>query len=373
MTGSNDNSLCSILLGSAIALFFGIALGLPATGHAQKSPSWGKETQNPVGAQQLIPSLKSDEAYTERYLFNVDLDGGGHIGIDFTISNLGWGDGHGAVQVRVKRPDRPNYSFKKELSKGKWNYSKDHFMIDMANTRVEASNDKQFVLTHTNKGTNIRLVFDKELPIWKPGSGQLRKGSKLYKLHLIAASADVTGTVEHEGKTQKVDVEDTGYSDHVMTNIAPYNLAKRFARFRTRTNGVFIAWREIHFTDEYGGGKTRFVVMAYKGQYIFSAIDPPMTVGRTKNDPASGYTFPMQLQINANSGGDEIKLAMHGSDFKRQDLLDKYGYTAKLLASSVTSPYRYTVNCQHNLKMSIGGTTATISGDSHFTLDYLNE
>ena len=92
-----------------------------------------------------------------------------------------------------------------------------------------------------------------------------------------------------------------------------------------------------------------------------------------RKDPKSGYKFPMALQIDGKSGKDSVKLVLHGKSFRRTDLLAKYGSAAKMIASTVSNPYRYDVKCKYSLQLVIEGAKATVSGRSHYVMDFINK
>jgi hypothetical protein len=341
--------------------------------HAQtRGWSQGSATSTPT-VSDMIPTMSGDEAYTERYGFAVDLDGGGHIGVDWTISNLGWGDGKGAAAVRVYLPNQDRYNFKKDVDEDDWTFSKKKFDIDIANTRVRARGKNSFLVTHNGDGVSFRLTFTNTTPMWKPGTGEIKVEDGYYKFNILAPRANVEGKVTIGGKTIEVKGTRSGYADHVATNIAPFDFAHRFSRLRTYNDDVFVMWREIKLHPDYGGESFTWVVVGYKDQIVFSDDDARIRFARMRNDPKSGYKFPMAIQIDAKNGKDSIKLIMKGSDFKRTDLLASYGAAAEMVASAVSNPYRYDVDCKYALQMIIQGAKAQVSGESHYTLDYINK
>ncbi|MFW5968781.1 MAG: hypothetical protein ACOCV2_14750 [Persicimonas sp.] len=334
---------------------------------------WNDGADSTPTMSDLIPTLAGQEAYSERYSFAIDLDGGGHIGVDWTISNLGWGDGHGATDVRVNLPDKDKYTASEKVKKKNWSYSKDSFELDIADTRIEAKGDDAFVLTHKGDGVSFELTLTNTVDMWRPGSGKIDTDDGYYKFNLVAPRADVSGTVTIDGESHEVESTRKGYGEHVTTNIAPFDLAKRFSRLRTSKDDVSIMWREIDLEDDHGGDSQTWIAVLYKDKIVFSDPDADIRFGRVRSDSDSGYRFPMDIQIDGRSGDDSVKLIMRGKDYEREDLLESYGAAAKAIASAVSKPYRYDVTCKYQLQMDIGGDRAVVSGDSHFVLDYLTD
>jgi hypothetical protein len=350
---------------AAFALLAALVL-LPSTAFA-KVDGWttGKGSSRP-SMKDLIPRMSADEAYSERYGFSVDLDTGGHIGFDFTISNLGWGDAHGAAGVRVELPGKKKYKFRKKKDEGDWSYAKDRFNIEIAGTSVRGSG-KKFKLRHNGR-VKVNLTFENAMPMWRPGNGQITTDEGYYKFSIIAPRANVSGTVEIDG--EKIEVKGTmkGYGDHVATNIAPFDFAKRFSRFRHYNGDVFVVWREITLTN---GKSFTWLMVGYKDKIVFGDGNAKIRTAKAKKDGA-GYTVPWAVQIDGKKGGDSVQLVMRAKKQKRRDLLKSYGSAAKLVASTVSKPYQYDMDCEYTLKMTIGGAAATIKGRSHYILDYVN-
>lgn len=360
----NSKFLKSILcfsLGAAL-----MALSVPAF-----AASWGSAKGGTPTMKELIPKMSGGQAYTERYGFAVDLDQGGHIGVDFTISNLGWGSGHGAVQVRVDRPGQKKYRHSEKLGDGDWSYSKDKFSLDISNTQVDQVGNNGFRVRHDGS-TKFDITFTNKMPMWKPGSGRVKSGEGYYQFNLIAPRADVKGTVTQGGKTVEVTGKRAGYADHVATDVAPFNFATRFSRLRNYNDDVFVFWREISTTDDFGGGSVTFVMIGYKDKIVFSDANASWKGGQFKVDPKTNYRVPLSIQIDGKSGKDSIKLVMKGRRYTRTNLLDSYGRAAKLVASAFTEPIRYKIKCEYQLEMNIGGARAKIDGKSHFVVDQLN-
>ena len=139
-------------------------LVLPSTAFAG-TQGWGEGggSSSPEPSD-LAPSMRSDEAYLERYSFSADLDNGGHIGFDFTISNLGWGDHKGGVTVRVKWPGQGKYEYRKKKKKGNYNASKSTMFLDIANTSVTAVGSDEIQPKHTGD-VDVHITFDNRIPL----------------------------------------------------------------------------------------------------------------------------------------------------------------------------------------------------------------
>jgi hypothetical protein len=359
----------STLLGLLLACAAFIAL--PGESHAGTN-SWGSGSGTP-SVSELVPKMSDDESYTERYSFSTNLDNGGHIGLDLTISNLGWGDAHGASTVRIKWPGRTKYAFKKKVGEDEWTHSKSHLDIDIADTRVTTTDGNKIRLRHKSNKVEFDITFRNRIPMWQPGTGQITTEDGYHKFNLIAPRADVTGEITFGDKTYDVKGSRSGYGEHVATNIAPYDFADRFSRFRDYDDDIFVMWREIKLTEDYGGKSVTWILIGYKDKIVFSDANASMRFARMRKDSESGYRFPMALQIDAKNGADEVKLVMKGRRFKRKDLLESYGSAVKSIASTVAEPYQFDIKCNYQMQMTVSGATAKVSGKGHYVMDYIND
>jgi hypothetical protein len=357
------------------AMWLGVvSVTLFASGVAEaKTTGWTSGAGSKPNVKELIPKMASEEAYTERYVFSTDLDGGGHIGVDFTISNLGWGDGHGASAVRIYLPNEKRYDYKDKVNEGKWSYKKDTFHLDISKTQVWSTGPDTYRIKHDNGSVKLDLTLKSLVPMWRPGGGAIKVKDGYYKFTVVAPRAEVTGKVMVGGKWRDVKSERAGYAEHTATNVAPYDLATRFSRMRAVDDDVLIMWREVRVAKSYGVRSYTFAMVAYKDQVVFSDPGAAIKFGSLRRDAKTGYQVPLSVQIDGKSKEDAIKLVLTGTSYKSEDLLDSYGSAAKTVASMVSKPFRFTVPVTYALQMTIQGATATVQGKGSVVFDYVNQ
>ena len=174
------------------------ALAVVAAPMVAEADGWG-EGNRAATASDLIPSMSSGQAYTERYSFSVSLDDGGHIGMNWTISNLGIRNGYGAAQVSVRHPDIDNYSSSERESRRNWSYDDNGFGLDIADATIEAVDDSTFELGYDGDGVRVELTFQNTIDMWRPGDGGLENGSDFYRFTMVSPRADVTGRIVDGG------------------------------------------------------------------------------------------------------------------------------------------------------------------------------
>lgn len=352
--------------------FVFVAQAVVAQTAVAQTQGWADGQARAARMADLVPRLSGGQAYSERYNFSVDLDGGGHIGIDFTISNLGVGNHRGASSVRVRLPGQERYNYSDQVRRRSWTYAQDRFMLDIAKTSVEAKGNDTFVLKHDGD-VKVELEFKNTIPMWKPGNGEIRVGSDgYYRYTLSAPRANVTGRVRIGETWHEVRGTRSGYGDHVATNVAPYNFAKRFSRFRHYNGDVFVIWREIQLEEEFGGQTFTWVMVGHKDEIVFADANATLRHGNVRPDAATGYQVPHSLQLEARRGSDTLTLQMVGSKVDKRDILASYGRAARLVAGAVSNPFQYNVQSRYTLQLNVGGRPASTTGNSHYTIDFIN-
>lgn len=319
----------------------------------------------------LIPEMASGQAYSERYNFSVDLDGGGHIGMNWTISNLGVRNGYGASQVRVRHPDASDYNHSERETRSNWSYNENSFELDIADATIEAVGDGEFELEYDGGDVKVELTFENVIDMWSPDNGTVEQGSDFYRFTMVSPRADVEGRVRLDGEWHDVTGSQSGYADHVVTNVAPYNLAQRFVRFRQYDDDVFVMWREMALTDDYGGGTPTWVMVGVGDEVAFSG-DATVRYGNLERDEETGYDIPHAVQVQAESGSDTLDLRLRKDDHDRTDLLEQHGRIARMIAGSVSDPFQYDVHGDYRLEVDVGDNQLRTLDSGRVTIDYLN-
>ena len=339
-----------------------VLLSAPMTTTASASGS--------VSVNDLIPSMSSGQAYSERYSFAVDLDNGGHVGMNWTISNLGIRNGYGAAEVRVRHPDIDDYNSSERKRRSDWSYDEERFELNIADSTVRAVDDGVFELRYDGGDVRIELRFENTIDMWRPDA--IESGSDFYRFTMVSPRANVTGRVYIEGQWYDVAGTNSGYADHVVTNVAPYNLASRFTRMRQYDDEVFVMWREVGLTDDFGGGSNTWIVVGVGDQIVYADTNPEVRYGDLERDDETGYYVPDAIQVLSQQGDDELRLTLRRNEHHRTDLLAHHGRMARMVASAVSDPYQYDVHGEYALQVNVGDRRLRLMSDGHVTIDYVN-
>lgn len=360
----------------ALTLLLGLLL-LSGTAAAEEPvvQEWKDGPVSPASPRDFIPSPSSAEAYIERYTSSVDLDGGGWIGAYLTISNLGVGDNHASVRVRIQLPGRDKeFEYTKKVDAADWSSAKGELDLKIAGFQLKGQDNKHFsmALDDSASGVKMELAFTNNLPMWKPGNGRIDVSNGYLAYGMLAPRASVKGRVFIDGEWREVVSTRGAFADHASTDVAPYAFANRFSRFRTFNGKLTLAWREIKLAPEYGGRSMTWILVGYKDKIVFSDAGAVLKTGRVSTDSVTGYKIPYAVQIDGKSGKDSVKIVMRASKMKRTDLLESYGTVARMVAGAVSKPFRYEFPSEYTIQMNIGGATATLKGTGSYSFDIMN-
>ena len=347
-----------------------LAVAPPASAETK---GWDAGNSTRPTMNDLIPEPADGEAYSERYGISAKLDGGGKIVVNFTISNIGWGNQKGAAEVKVKLPDHEDYQFNKKVDRDKWSYAKDRFKLDIADTVIEGNEDGTFALHHDGE-VDLEMTLSSDVPMWRPGRGRVEVDDGYMAMDIFQLRGTAEGTVTIDGNKREFKSTRDVYADHVSTDIAPYNLANRFSRTRVYDDDhdLFFLWREIKLTGEHGGESVNWVMVGYKDQIVFSDANAEVKFGKVRKDKV-GYSIPYAIQIEGESGEDNVKIVLRAQDMRRKNLLRNYGSVVKTFAKTVSEPYNYYFHCKYAVEMDIQGAKATVRGKGGYVVDYLNK
>jgi hypothetical protein len=356
----------------AASILLGL-VGLPIESRAQTSGFDGGADRSPT-VDDLSPALSDGEAYSERYSVSFTSERGVEVYLNWSISNLGWGDHHGSAKVTVKFRERPDYTFQKTVDRKAWSTDEEGFGLDIADTSIAARQEGGFQIHHAGE-VSLELTLRGGCPRWSPGGGRIEVDGGYLERRVFGLRASAAGRIKVDGEWREIAADEAVYGDHVRTDIAPYGLADRFSRARIvdGDRDLMVVWRETKLTEAHGGESVTWLVVAYRDEIVLADPDAAITFGRIRRDGEAGYRIPHAVQIEGEQGGDTVKLVMRATRRTGTDLLAGYGRVAKLLASSVSKPYSYYFDSDYQIEMAIGGRKASVRGEGGYTMDILNQ
>ncbi|MBW1809314.1 MAG: hypothetical protein JRJ87_14050 [Deltaproteobacteria bacterium] len=334
-----------------IAFVMLIALPDLALGASSVS-SFGKVKS--VGLADFQPHLKDNESYSEAWGHGVWTDDGRFmIGVDFVISNLGIGDHNGAVSVQYVDDAGKKTKCKVDYDDDEWSWSKDRFALKFGSNTVQG--DKAGLQISVRcKNLKINLKYENEVEPVKPGSGQLRFGENdgTYNMVFTSPRAKVTGTVIQGNK--KTMISGIGYADHSYMDIAPYDQARRWFRFKSIKKDLSVIFAEMETTEEYGKVTRGWAILADSNGKI--VVTPRVNFsldGFIKDTRSSeGYKIPRRVRFVAVEGSTHVTGSMVMTKLKEtRDPLAQLGMIKRAIVKRYTKPRDYYISSNVKLRI----------------------
>jgi hydroxyneurosporene synthase CrtC len=341
----------NIKLLPAVTLMMLIALPDSVLGASSVS-SFGKAKS--VGLADYLPHLKDNESYSETWSHGVWTDDGRFmIGVDFVISNLGVGDHNGAVSAEYVDDAGKKTKCKVEYDSDEWSWSKDRFALKFGSNTLEGGK-AGLQISLSCKNLKMDLKYENEVDPIKPGSGQLRFGDNdgSYNMVFTSPRAKVTGTVTRGN--QKFDITGIGYADHSYMDIAPYDQARRWFRFKSIKKDLSVIFAEMETTEEYGRVTRGWAILADSNGKI--VVTPRVNFscdGFIKDTRSSeGYRIPRRVRLAAVEGTTQATGSMVMTKLKEtRDPLAQLGIIKRAIVKRYTKPRDYYISCNVKLRI----------------------
>lgn len=358
---------------SAIGAFlFILAWAVPAYpgGTVQ---SFGKE--KPVTLEDFRPRLMDKEWYNESWSYNVHLEDGSFIAVDFRVSNIAvTSDHNGVFHARFMDPDEKNTKCGIDLDDDEWSYSKSGFSLNFRNGKVSGDLEGSSVTVRC-KNLSMDLKFENQLKPYKPGGGTLRfgKGDGVYSMVFMSPRARVTGTVTLKGKARQI--EGVGLAMHTRYDMRPDKQVHRWFRFKHVDNDVSVIMAEMEAVKEYMGTRNGWVlVLDSKGRILATTRARFQHDGFVKDTGSKeGYKIPRRVRVVAVDGDTQLigVLTMKGLK-KVVDFTDRLNPVSRAIVRRFTKPRDYHINCSFHFKVGTKENTREIKGEGVYRFFYIN-
>jgi len=179
----------------------------------------------------LQPAKLSEDEYAETFTFVADLSDGTYLQVQFTITNLGPGDGTGVCRALAKRPKEPAWSSSERVGSKGWNFrveGEDQVLqVGPCSARSGASGTK---VRAPLDGRVVEVTFPKAVREGASPASMTLDG-RTYDSTILQAFATVTARLE--GFPMEAKLEGAGFAARARSNVAPASVARTWVRFRT--------------------------------------------------------------------------------------------------------------------------------------------
>jgi len=305
----------------------------------------------PVTIEDVNPRLdrsenRKNEFYSEWWSFAFTLEGGYKAYVQFLSTNLGPGDGKGAVVAEFGLPDGRKFRQRTELDRKDWSWSADRFELRFGDNTISGPLDALRIHVK-NDDFEADYALANVAPPWKPGRGVATYGAsrdRYYRFELLAPIARVDGRVKVAEDDDAIStVRGYVYADHSASSIGMHEQALRWARFRAADPRATFVLGHIVAPAYYGERPIQFAVLFLDGKVAFQTTRFDLKTSRPWTDPKKAdYGAPQQLEVRAEEAGRNLRAVIRATRMtSREDFLESSGPAAAFVLSKFVKPVMY--------------------------------
>ncbi|MBN2493437.1 MAG: hypothetical protein JXR96_02500 [Deltaproteobacteria bacterium] len=329
----------------------------------------------PVRIEDFRPHPIDGEGYHEEWSVSIYMQDESYLGVDFVVSNVGFGDRKGAVRAKYRSPSQQETRCIAEYDEGEWSYRKSGgFRLFYGENRLEGDLEGLRAVVRCRRlSFDLKLV--NEVSPLKPGSGVLHfgDGDGQYSMVFPSPRSRVAGTVEVEGKTRTID--GTGHVSHSRTTMYPHKQFRRWFRFKRISRQVSIILAEFETESPYGHARRGWaLVLDPKGRMLATARVNFRFEGFIKDDRSEeGYAIPRQVRFVAAEGESQVRGTLRMTGLKsKSDPTSDLSPAMRTFIRHFTRPADYRIRCDYAIDVKTAGDERRFQGKGDYQFMYVN-
>lgn len=352
-----------------------IVLLFPLTAQAGQVIGFGSD--QPVTLDDFRPRLHDNEGYSESWSHGAWMPGGGDLGIDFAITNLGIGDHKGRVSLEFRNDEDKSVKCSQEFADDEWHAEGQGLHLKFGASELQGDLSGLSVKVRCGE-IEADLRFETQGVPFKPGSGKLsyRDGDEeegYYHLVYTSPRAHVTGTIRVKGVSTPIDA--IGFGDHMRTTLRPDHQARRWFRFSYVKPEISILMAELESPPKFGSARNGWVVVYDSdGRKIATANVRFEFDGFIQDSKAEeGYSIPRRARMVAAEPGTSLtgSLVMKKISAIVDPLADLSSIT-RAFVRGFTKPRDYYIECDFSFQLRNASGEKSITGSRFFRFAYIN-
>jgi hypothetical protein len=253
--------------------------------------------------------FKSKEGYFETYLLTFYAKGGTWIQVRFILTNVGPGDGHGALDVMRNGPaldENKERGFTRYIDKVEGKARKVSAAgapldLTFRDTRLEKTKTG-YRLTLRAKEYELEANLKAVGPNWRPGTGEAHfpSGGR-FGVHLMPTLSTFKGR-ERVKNGEWRDIKGTGWGEHGYTNMMAHVLSNRFLRFHGRKGRYAISFLELFTPEHFANERVGYLVVTKGKKVVASSLAARSTPTELKTDRKKPHhKVPFKYRIEAKT------------------------------------------------------------------------
>lgn len=336
------------------------------------TPAWADEVRSyqpgtgKVPAGMIAPQgdrFKNDEGYFETWMMMLHVSGGDWVQCRFILTNVGPGDGHGALDLmRFGAPLDGDTSQKRVF--GRWidkieksvrSVQAKPLDVKFRNSRL-LKTKRGYTLLVNAKGYEMEVELKNRGPHWRPGNGEATfPGGGRFGIHYMPTLAVFKGRERLNGGEWR-DIKGTAWGEHGFTNVMAHKLSNRFLRFHGRHKGYAVVFNELFTSKNFGEERMGFLVVTKGSEVVASGLVARSDPDKFKKDPRRpNHRVPINYVVKAPTEGGELSLVVKvGAPIYREDVLGTIPDWVRRVVQMFIQPINYYNRAQFQLTLPNG-------------------
>ena len=221
------------------------------------------------------------------------------------------------------------------------------------------------------EGDRVDLVFESEVPGWKPGTGVNHVPFPRYSSmawDVPVPRARVSGTLSFGGST--IEVQGHGYHDHNWGETPIFHVVDNWHWGHVSSGELGIIWADITLNRSLGYQRAFMFLLLNRGRLVFESSEIGLSYADWLDDPAYLHPYPRQIEVSFGGDGSaargEFRMRVR-EVIETQDLLEMVGipsFLRRAVNRTLSKPYYFRWRSAVEGSLEVEGESFSLAGDT---------
>ena len=327
----------------------------------------GLEQSNPnqgIKPGEIVYSPMEDFLYNEKWHFMAQFEQGWVIYSNIMITNIATSRYSGGVEFSLYSPEGKIYTSKKDYPPETVKASQERYLVQIEKNRVGGEFPK-YSLELNQDGISVNLIFENQVPGWKPGDGLIwfdLEKTKFWKYIYTSPRAEVSGSITVEGR--KFSVQGFGFQDYSKSNISASDYSTRWLHIRIWDPEYSVVYTELDLSEKYGGKRVKFGVITDREKILLQSRDWSIVPTKTAFDQKFKKEYPEEIEVKVS--GEKVGLKGNLKLLRILEKMDVFAHLNPALKTIVytfiAKPIFYRCQNQYQLELTLEGRKEILTG-----------
>lgn len=327
----------------------------------------GLEQSNPnqgIQPREIVYSPLPDFFYAEKWHFMAQFENGWVFYTNLMVTNIATSKYSGGVEFSLYSPEGKIYTSKIDYPPEKVKASRERYQVEIGGNRFGGEAPGYF-LDLDQDGIQIHLVFENQVPGWKPGDGLIwfdKEKTKFWKYIITSPRARVSGAITVGGK--KIELQGFGLQDYARMNISASDYSTRWLHIRIWRPDYSVIYTELDVPEKYGGKTVKFGMITDSQKILFQSREWTVTPVKFEYDGKYKKQYPKEIVLKVQ--GDKVSLSGNLKlvrVLERMDVFAQLNVALKAIVYTfIAKPVFYRCQNQYQLELTVNNKKEMLNG-----------